>query len=474
MRQQRSKRAALMRAMAVALSIVLTVPLGALPLRAQSDAAEPSSFGTEQLDALLAPIALYPDPLLTQILMAATEPLQIVQAKRWLDDPGHASLTGDALTKALVAESWDPSVKSLIPFPTVLTMLNSKLDWTQQLGYAFATQQADVMDAVQRLRRQAQAAGHLQSTPQQVVTPQADAVVIQPANPQIVYVPAYDPAVVYGAWPYPATPPVVLPPPTYAVGTALATGLAFGAGIAITAGLWNLATPNWGWRGTGYGGVNVNVNRWNQVNVNRSQLHNSNWRPPASGRPGGWTAGRPPAGPVGRPGRQNGLPAGAIGRPSVPVQRDLVNRPNRPAGPPPALQRPKGNGPGNNGSANNGSANNGSRGNGSGVQRPGGGGAGPQRPGGGGAGPQRPGGGAQRPGGGQLPQRAGGGGAVQRPAPINRPVAPARPNGGSAFGSMNQGRQANQFAARGGQSRTAARPHGGGGGGFHGGGGRHR
>jgi hypothetical protein len=450
MRQNRSKRrAALMRAMAVALSIVLTVPLGALPLRAQSDAAESSRFNTEQLDALLAPIALYPDPLLTQILMAATEPLQIVQAKRWLDDPGHASLTGDALTKALAAESWDPSVKSLIPFPTVLATLNAKLDWTQQLGYAFATQQADVMDAVQRLRRQAQAAGHLQSTPQQVVTSQANAVVIQPANPQIVYVPAYDPAVVYGAWPYPATPPVVLPAPGYAVGTALATGLAFGAGIAITAGLWNLATPNWGWRGAGYGGVNVNVNRWNQVNVNRTQLHNSNWRPPASGRPGGWTAGRPPAGPVGRPGRRNGLPAGAIGRPSVPVQRDLVNRPNRPSGPPPALQRPKGNGPG---------------GNGSGVPRPGGGGAGPQRPGGV----------VQRPGGGHVPQRSGGGGTVQRPAPINRPQASARPNGGGAFGSMNQGRHANQFAARGGQSRTAARPQGGGGGGFHGGGGRHR
>jgi hypothetical protein len=434
------------RAVGVVVSTVLAMPLQSLPLRAQgappaaADAGQTSEFSPEQLDALLAPIALYPDPLLTQMLMASTEPLQIVQAKRWLDDPAHKTLTGDALTQALAAQSWDPSVKSLVPFPQVLDMMNSKLDWTQQLGYAFATQQADVLDSVQRLRRQAQAAGHLQSSPQLTVAATgSQAITIQPANPQVVYVPAYNPAVVYGAWPYPAYPPVVLPPPPgYAVGTALATGLAFGAGIAITAALWNLATPNWGWRGPGYGGVNVNVNRWNTVNVNRPPLHGNNWRPPPPGRPGGWSAGRPPPGPVGRPVRPNGLPPNAIGRPSVPVNRDLVNRPQRPPGSPPPLRQPGG-----------------------GPQRPGGGNA-PQRPGGGNA-PQRP------PGGG-VPQRpGGGGGAPQRPPAVNRPAQ--RPgNGGGAFGGMNQGRQANQFAQRGGQSRGGGGPRAGGGGGPRGGG----
>ncbi len=477
--------------MATGLAVLLILPLDVLPVQAQTPApavapplAAPAgaatadattAFSTEQLDALLAPIALYPDTLLTSILMAATEPLQIVEAKRWVDDPAHKGLTGDALTQALAAESWDPSVKALVPFPEVLDMLNSHLDWTQQLGYAFATQQADVLDSVQRLRRQAQAAGHLQSSPQQVVETQGEALVIQPANPQVVYVPTYDPTVVYGGWPYPAYPPVVLPPPPgYAVGAALATGLAFGAGVAITAGLWNLATPNWGWRGPGYGGVNVNVNRWNNVNVNRPPIHNGTWRPPPSGRPGGWNAGRPPAGPVGRPVRHNGLPAGAIGRPSVPVQRDLVNRPVRPPGNPPPLQRPGNNSP--------------QRPGGNAQQRPGAGNA-PQRPGG--SPPQRPatGGGTQRP---QAPSQ-GANRPVQRPQPPQAPNRPAqrpaqgapvqRPagNGGGAFGGMNQGRQANQFANRGSQSRgpaPAARPggggpRGGGGGGPRGGGGGH-
>jgi hypothetical protein len=455
MRQSRVHGSRLMaRALGIALSIVLALPLQSVPSRAQgaAPAADTATeFSTEQLDALLAPIALYPDALLTQILMGATEPLQIVQAKRWLDDPSHAALKGEALTQALAPLDWDPSVKSLVPFPQVLDMLNGKLDWTQQLGYAFATQQADVLDSVQRLRRQAQAAGHLQSSPQlTVAATESQAITIEPANPNVVFVPTYNPTVVFGAWPYPAYPPVVLPPPppVYGVGAALATGLAFGAGVAITAGLWNLARPNWGWRGPGYGGVNVNVNRWNTVNVNRPPLHGNNWRPPPSGRPGGWNAGRPPVGPVGRPVRQNGLPPGAIGRPSVPVNRDLVNRPNRPAGSPPPLQRP--------------------------------GGGSPQRPNGGG-GQQRPNVDApQRPNGGGPAQRPGGG--AQRPPAANRPAQRPGGNGGGAFGGMNQGRQANQFAARGGQSRggggPAARPGGGGpragGGGSHGGGLRNR
>lgn len=179
--------------------------------------------------------------------MASTFPLQVVAAQRWAEDPAHKGLSGDALTKALDPEPWDPSVKSLVPFPEVLAMMNANLDWMQQLGYAFAEQQADVLNSVQRLRQQAQANGNLQSTAQQVVRTDQQAIVIEPAQPNVVYVPSYNPTVVYGAWPYPAYPPVYLPPPPgYYVGTALATGLAFGAGVAITAGLWNWARPAWG------------------------------------------------------------------------------------------------------------------------------------------------------------------------------------------------------------------------------------
>src|SRR5579871_1216189 len=124
------------------------------------------TYNTEQLDALLAPIALYPDALLTQVLMASTYPLQVVEAQRWVEVPANKALTGDALSKALEAQPWDPSVKSLVPFPQALAMMNANLDWMQQLGYAFADQQADVFDSVQRLRRQAQAAGNLQSSSQ--------------------------------------------------------------------------------------------------------------------------------------------------------------------------------------------------------------------------------------------------------------------------------------------------------------------
>ena len=178
------------------------------PATTQPATAQP--FNAEQLDALLASIALYPDELLTQVLMASTFPLEVVAAARWVEDPAHKSLTGDALVKALEAEPWDPSVKSLVPFPAVLATMNNNLSWLQQLGYAFATQQADVFASVQRLRRQAQSNGKLESTPQQVVrveqvmsepplgssqppTPQ-EVVVIQSAQPDTVYVPSYNPA----------------------------------------------------------------------------------------------------------------------------------------------------------------------------------------------------------------------------------------------------------------------------------------
>src|SRR5262249_41371180 len=146
----------------------------------------------EQLDAMLAPIALYPDELLTQLLMASTYPLQVVAASRWLEKDNNKDLNGDALANALESESWDPSVKSLVPFPQVIAMLNDNLEWTQQLGYAVATQQAAVLDSIQRLRHQAQGVGSLKTTEQQRVVVEGDNIVIQPANPQTVYVPVYN------------------------------------------------------------------------------------------------------------------------------------------------------------------------------------------------------------------------------------------------------------------------------------------
>ena len=242
-------------------------------------------YNAEQLDALLAQIALYPDELLTQVLMASTYPLQIVNASRWLAQDNNKALTGEALAQALQAQNWDPSVKSLVPFPQVLEMLNSNLDWTQQLGYAFATQQNGVWNSIQRLRVQAQAVGQLKSTEQQTVAVESGAIVIQPANPQVVYVPTYNPSVVYGAWPYPSYPPVYYPPPPgYVVGSAFMTGLAFAAGVAVVGSLWGWCGPRWsGGYGSWGGSVNVNANRYNNINVNRPPLQQGGWRPPAAG-----------------------------------------------------------------------------------------------------------------------------------------------------------------------------------------------
>ena len=163
----------LMRALASCLILNATFPLDVLAQTAPTAVPQPAAaqqFNAEQLDALLASIALYPDELLTQVLMASTFPLEVVAASRWVEDPAHKSLSGDPLVKALEAEPWDPSVKSLVPIPAVLATLNSNLTWLQQLGYAFATQQADVFASVQRLRRLAQQSNKWESTPQQTVS----------------------------------------------------------------------------------------------------------------------------------------------------------------------------------------------------------------------------------------------------------------------------------------------------------------
>ena len=184
-----------------------------------------------QLDRLVAPIALYPDPLIAQILMAATYPLEGVEADRWLQIPANAALKGDALTAAQQQQPWDPSIKSLVAFPQLIHTMNTNLNWTEQLGDAFLAQQPDVMDAVQRLRLRAQAAGSLASTPQQAVSTEDQEIMIEPASPDMVYVPTYNPWCVYGAWPSPDYPPFYFAPgaSNCVPGDEL---IAFGAGLA--------------------------------------------------------------------------------------------------------------------------------------------------------------------------------------------------------------------------------------------------
>jgi hypothetical protein len=219
-------------------------------------------YSPQELDQLLAPIALYPDQLLGQILMASTYPLEVIEAARWLQDPANAALKGDQLAAALEEKDWDPSVKALVPFPRVLQMMNDELEWMEKLGDAFLAQEADVMESVQRLRQEAQAAGKLQSTSEQVVTTEGQTIVIVPANPEVVYVPVYNPLVVYGVWPYPAYPPYYFPPPPgYAFGNVLLVGISFGIGFAIVEPLWGWDRCDWVHRR-----IYIEVNKYNVIN----------------------------------------------------------------------------------------------------------------------------------------------------------------------------------------------------------------
>src|SRR5581483_1636509 len=189
----------------------------------------------EQLDALVAPIALYPDPLLVNVLAAATYPLEVVQADRWASE--NKNLKGDQLKAAVDKQAWDDSVKALVSTPSVLAMMSQKLDWTQKLGDALLAQQPDVMDAIQRLRTKAYDNKKRMTTKQQTVTVQQDqgrqTIVIQPAVADQVYVPYYDPATVYGSWPYADYPPYYFGYPSYIGAGVIAAGLAFGAAYAI-------------------------------------------------------------------------------------------------------------------------------------------------------------------------------------------------------------------------------------------------
>ena len=438
---------------------------------AEANATEPAageSFSRDELEKLLAPIALYPDPLLAQMLPASAYPVQIVQAQRWLDK--NKALVAKNDYSGIDNQNWDPAVKALARFPGVIKLMSADLDWTTDLGDAEVNQPQDVAEVIQDLRAKAEAAGTLKTTDQQTVerveasappgagapqgstAPQAAAsyISIQPTDPSTVYVPTYDPAAVYQ--PY----------------TGIAPLLGFGAGIAVGA-LWNNNYWNWGtgaiypptWAGySGWnGGVNNgNVNIGNNVNVGNNVKP---WRPNGDYRPGmgskpGIGANRP--GGVGRPGRPGGV--GGAGRPGGIGGPGGVGGVGRPGGPGGIGGAGRPGGPGGIG----------------GAGRPGG-------PGGiGGAGrPGGPGGvgGAGRPGGGQAANRPAGrpgGGARPAARPANRPAG--RPNisrpGSSAMGGMRMGGANAAFANRGAMSRggMAGGFGGGRGGGGFGGGGR--
>ena len=239
---------------------------------AKPSAAQPVSPG--QLEQLVAPIALYPDPLLAQILMASTYPLEVVEAARWVKVPANQALTGDALTNALQAQNWDPSIKALVPFPRVLENMSDQLQWTEQLGKAFLAQQADLMAAVQSLRHEAMAAGNLKQTPQCrcVIQTSGATISILPAEPQVVCVPVYAPAV-YGAWAYPAYPPYSFPVPA---GFVYEPGfwIGFGPPIALAS-----LGPFWGWGWLDWGRHDIALDpaRYALASGGRAAFSGSTW-----------------------------------------------------------------------------------------------------------------------------------------------------------------------------------------------------
>ena len=379
----------------------------------------------EELDALVAPIATYPDTLLSLVLMASTYPVEVVQADRWLKEK--KNLKGDQLKAEVDKQAWDDSVKSLVATPAVLSTMSTKLDWTLKLGNAVLAQQPDVMDAIQRLRAKADANNKLTSTKEQTVTKRQEdgkqVIYIEQTDPNTVYVPYYDPAVLYGGWSYPEYPPYVFPWPGYISGGLIAAGIAFGAGYAL--GRWASGGNYWG------GGVNW---RNNNININRPRVNplgGNNWQHNSVHRGGVRYNNVNVQQKFG-----NNIRGGSQGRMDFRGRSgDQVLRPGgeRPG----AGQRPAGERPG-------------------AGQRPAG-----ERPGAG----QRPAGG--RPSAGQRP--AGG-----RPSAGQRPSAGRRPAGGRGGGNamnIGSGRAAHMHSARG---RASFGGGGGarfsGGGGFRGGG----
>jgi len=275
----------LFKAMLVIIAVATTVPMP----RAAAAEAEPAAeaeapISQEKLDSLLAPIALYPDQLLTQALMASTYPLDVVEAARFVKD--NKELKGEELDKVVAEKNWDPSVQSLTAFPQVLEMMNDKLEWTQELGNAFLADEKRVLQTVQGLRQKAEAAGNLQSNEEQKVVKEQSIIIIEPAKPDVVYVPTYNPTVVYGTWWAPMYPPYYWPPPPYYYPRPVLYGaVGFGIGLAIGANHWGWC--NAGWRG---GDVNINIDRNNTFINNNKEFQNraksGNWQHNPSQRKG--------------------------------------------------------------------------------------------------------------------------------------------------------------------------------------------
>lgn len=305
--------------MRVARLRILPAAMFAAAMIPAQEEAPPPVFALAQLDALLAPVALYPDPVLAPLLMAAGDPLQIVLAARWAAVPDHARLTGDALAEALTGQDWDPDVKALASYPGLLAMLNRNLAWTMQVGYAVSDQEAAVLDSVRRLRRQAITTGALQDGGTVALHRTGEAVALAPADAAQVTLPDTDPAATYGAWPYHDAAPVRLP----------------GIGLkpaSVPETLRNLTAIDWG-----AGEIRINVKAWNAANPDQPPVTLSVWHPhpvyAVIGRVDvslGATP-RAPAGPVGPPAPPSGIPADAIGRRMVSLPEHLVRQPAAPA-----------------------------------------------------------------------------------------------------------------------------------------------
>jgi hypothetical protein len=282
MRITRTRR--LIAAAAMASTVFLLVCTGVSAQEPQAAAPAPAAkpFKEEELASLLAPIALYPDTVVAQILMASTYPLEVIEARRWVEK--NQQLQGEALATEAKKQPWDQSVQALTAFPDVLKMMDEKLDWMQKLGDAFLAQQADVMAMVQTLRGKAKDAGNLKSDEHQTVKVEPAAassttttIIIEPADPQVIYVPTYSPQYAYGYWAYPSYPPYYYYPPAYNPAAGFWWGVSVGIGIGVWGGAWN---NNCDWNG---GNVNINTGDINIGSGNRGDRNNvgggnSNWQ----------------------------------------------------------------------------------------------------------------------------------------------------------------------------------------------------
>jgi hypothetical protein len=254
------------------LSWLIVLVMVAPPWVFAQDQGGAQKFSQAELDQMLAPIALYPDSLLAQIMMAATYPLEVVMADRWVK--ANKNLTGDQLNAELDEKDWDPSVKALVPFPQILAMMSEKLEWTENLGDAFLDQQDAVMDTIQQLRAKAREAGNLMTNKEQRVIVDGQTIVIEPVNPDVIYIPVYNPAIVYGPWWYPDYPPFWYYPPGYVVARVV-----FAFPFFVTVGpAWLFAWGHWDWH---HHRVYVNVNRninINHVTISRTDVRTSTWQ----------------------------------------------------------------------------------------------------------------------------------------------------------------------------------------------------